>query len=699
MTAALLESLPDRPGPDTPVIAADLIVNPEAPNARYSDMIWPLSPLNANPSASRNALHLDAFPEPLREEFTYLVWSMINRALPDDFLVGRVPTWRTRQSPGKLYATVQRWRALAEWLVKRDITTLAQCTTEDVRAFALDNLRTPKSREYAGSFLTSISRLWAFDFYGAQPLGIGEPPWHWEGIDDFLPAATARGENATEPITAATMGPLLIWALRVVDDFAEDIMSAWEKAAEMTARAEATVTNKLGLARIKDYVDARRDRGEPIPSWVQSHGPTECIPYISALTGASMGQVDRVLRRGYRSEYARANLGPSSLKLKIKGRIDGTPWTKAIDFGDVDSLMRHLGTACFIVLAYLTGMRPGEVLSLHSGSCPEPDSGPHLIYGNVYKTARDEDGNYLSKGTLREMPWVAIAPAVSAIRVLEQIVPEGNLLFDAHAHDFRLRRKFTGSITYATMSERIEAFATWASDQATRLKRPQETVPADPHGAIGTERFRRTLAWHIARRPGGLVALAIQYGHMRTVVSVGYASRSRDGIHDLLDIETARATVDTLATLNADLSEGVGISGPAARRAINAAAHAPEFIGTVISVRTAQDILDNSQLSVYDNPGSYLMCVYNRDKALCHRLEGQQEAPSLERCQPSCANITRTDHHAEQLIALAEQLEKQALSELVPVPLADRFRRRASHLRSFADEHYRNRVTVQEDPS
>ncbi|MEV6132661.1 hypothetical protein AB0M05_38730 [Streptomyces violaceusniger] len=45
-------------------------------------------------------------------------------------------------------------------------------------------------------------------------------------------------------------------------------------------------------------------------------------------------------------------------------------------------------------------------------------------------------------------------------------------------------------------------------------------------------------------------------------------SRSRDGIHDLLDIETARATVDTLATLNADLSEGVGISGPAARRAI-----------------------------------------------------------------------------------------------------------------------------------
>jgi hypothetical protein len=151
---------------------------------------------------------------------------------------------------------------------------------------------------------------------------------------------------------------------------------------------------------------------------------------------------------------------------------------------------------------------------------------------------------------------------------------------------------------------RIERFATWASAQAERLERPQETVPADPHRAIGTERFRRTLAWHIARRPGGLVALAIQYGHMRTVVGAGYASRSRDGIHDLLDIETARATVDTLATLNADLIEGVGISGPAARRAINAAAHAPEFIGTVMSTGAAKDIRDNPQLCVYDNPGA-----------------------------------------------------------------------------------------------
>lgn len=47
-------------------------------------------------------------------------------------------------------------------------------------------------------------------------------------------------------------------------------------------------------------------------------------------------------------------------------------------------------------------------------------------------------------------------------------------------------------------------------------------------------RFRRSLAWHIARRPGGLVALAIQYGHMRTTMSAGYAARGRGGIHEYL---------------------------------------------------------------------------------------------------------------------------------------------------------------------
>lgn len=71
------------------------------------------------------------------------------------------------------------------------------------------------------------------------------------------------------------------------------------------------------------------------------------------------------------------------------------------------------------------------------------------------------------------------------------------------------------------------------------------------------------LAWHIARRPGGLVALAIQYGHLRTAfVTDGYASRSRDGIHELIGIETVRAVADTVADLHDGLQVGAGSPVP-----------------------------------------------------------------------------------------------------------------------------------------
>ena len=73
--------------------------------------------------------------------------------------------------------------------------------------------------------------------------------------------------------------------------------------------------------------------------------------------------------------------------------------------------------------------------------------------------------------------------------------------------------------------------------------------------------------------------------------SEGYGSRSRDGIHDLIDLETARAVADTVAALHDDLENGGGVSGPAARRAIRAAAKAPRFAGTPITLASARKLL------------------------------------------------------------------------------------------------------------
>ncbi|WP_328891692.1 hypothetical protein [Streptomyces sp. NBC_00316] len=217
----------------------------------------------------------------------------------------------------------------------------------------------------------------------------------------------------------------------------------------------------------------------------------------------------------------------------------------------------------------------------------------------------------------------------------------------------------------------MEDFVTWANDEATAHGLAHEVIPPDPHGKIRTERFRRSLAWHIARRPGGLVALAIQYGHLRTSVSAGYAARGRDGIHDLLDVEMAHATIDTVAGLNADLKDGPG---------------------NIVTARQARQIRANPQLAVYDNPNTLLMCVYKRDKALCHR--GTKDTPSLDRCVPTCANIARTDQHAAGLRCRATVFDQRAAQ--VPGPLGERLRSNAGRLRDLADAHYRTRTTLQD---
>ncbi len=61
------------------------------------------------------------------------------------------------------------------------------------------------------------------------------------------------------------------------------------------------------------------------------------------------------------------------LDTAVTGRIAARPWRHAMDYLEVATLWRHLGTAAFIVCAYLTGMRPSEILGLSSGCCPDPE--------------------------------------------------------------------------------------------------------------------------------------------------------------------------------------------------------------------------------------------------------------------------------------------------------------------------------------
>jgi hypothetical protein len=690
------------PTPASPVVLPRLTGTLHAHlNGRFADQVWPLAPLTDNPSAPRPIVHWGTWPASLREEMRLAAWNLINGQLRPTFLQEHGVRMRARLSMTTVYQMIIQWRRLAVWLGERGIGSLAECTASVLHDYGLHARDAGHSRTYVTLTLASITRLWAFDQLSARRSGIGRPPWEDVGVDDYLPPATVGGgENSTEPLGEQTIGPLLVWAMRMVDDLSGDILAGWAEWQHLTQVARASTAKPAGQAALDAYLRSLAASQAPLPATFVNGRAVVARTYIGGITGASRSQVGQAaVREGMTAAIAQRP-GPCPLGVPVTRQIAGRPWRKALDYGEVPVLMRHLGTSAFIVCAYLTGMRPAEILGLRTGCCPDPlpgadgSRGRHLIRGHEYKNATDEHGNHQLAGVERDVPWVAITPVVNAIRVLERMVPDGHLLFDCHVHDQGGHRDRTGSLKKDTFQKRIEDFAIWANREALAQGLAGETIPDDPHGSISLVRFRRSLAWHIARRPNGLVALAIQYGHMRTNfswASEGYGARSRDGIHDLIDLETARAVADTVAALHDDLEHGGGISGPAARRAIQAAATAPRFAGTPITLASARKLLKNEDAMIYDNPHALVLCHYKRDRALCHR-DGIKDTPSLDRCVPGCGNIARTDQQAAQLRDRALNLENRAA--YVPQPVGDRMRATATRLRDLADKHDRTRITT-----
>jgi hypothetical protein len=105
---------------------------------------------------------------------------------------------------------------------------------------------------------------------------------------------------------------------------------------------------------------------------------------------------------------------------------------------------------------------------------------------------------------------------------------------------------------------------------------------------------------------------------------------------------------------------------------------------------------------VFENADAYLICNYDPSRALCNpdnAADGLASTPSLDRCQPTCPNIARTDTHAQQLRDQAERLHDQAGSTLTPQPVADRLRHRAIALIELADKHDRTRIALTDEES
>jgi hypothetical protein len=529
------------------------------------------------------------------------------------------------------------------------ITYLSTVPQEDHSA------RTPKA-------LWVISRLWAYAPYLPERDRLVMPPWEDPAavMSDFLGTNddTPDGENSVAIVHPAVMAPLLVWALRTVLDLSPDILAAAREHRRLLATipdraprggTETAVAHLRGLLAAGQQLPSsgapgatavRARFGGPLPPMANT--------FLAGTLGVTTSQVARA-RSLLTDELTPADFGPAPrLDVPLAARIGAAPWREQVGFDDVDVLMLHLSTAALICCAYLSGMRPEEVLALRRGCCTraERDDGTvrFEIRGRHFKGVLDENGNAIGEGEQRADPWIVLEPVARAIAVVEEL-EDGEQLFTRTLYRYAKGTCMprTG-LSSDTAVQRIRAFTAWANQLAAAHDRPHELIPPDPGGAVALRRFRRTIAWFIYRQPGGRIALAVQYGHAATAMSESYAGRSKADMLEVLDQEKGLALAEPLTEASERLAAGEKVSGPAADRYRAAAVEfSDRYAGTYLGRRELRALVANPRLQVYEDPKAFLTCNHDAFTALCNpTATGCATAAAAPRTTPAATRRART---------------------------------------------------------
>ena len=263
-------------------------------------------------------------------------------------------------------------------------------------------------------------------------------------------------------------------------------------------------------------------------------------------------------------------------------------------------------------------------------------------------------------------------PVAKAVAIMETLSPTPPCFFRAKpSASWRPGWSTRGAVHPPAVRYHIAKLIEWCNDTARRLGRDQDIIPPDPEGRVAVQRFRRTLAWFIYRKPGGRIALGVQYGHLRGHTTDGYGSRVATGLRDVFPMEEALARAEYLEDACSRMDDGEEVTGPAAGRYTEALRlYGQEFRGRYMSGKQAAALRANPRLRIYDNSARFVTCCYEQSKAQCHpdrlgRL-GTDETPDINHCQPTCGNIARTDRNIEQAAAAVSRYEDEMASSMTP---------------------------------
>ncbi|MGX1972514.1 hypothetical protein [Streptomyces kronopolitis] len=690
------------PGPETLV----LLHRPLRPGtdasglSQFADDHWDLNPAVFEDHARSRTMNFATIPKPLRQDAKYYFWQLINHTSPGSMRRAN----GDRPAINTILGAFSCFKPFLAWLHGHGVTVFAQVTPQLLDEYLLDlgEKKIGLDRKYRR--VAEVRRLWTLRTVLPERMRLpAVPPWGGEDSRDLFGRVRGDRENRTARIGELTMQHLLVWAIRFVEDLAEDILAANAEFLDLQGRGpeERRRRGEKRKARpgelrrqMTAYLERLREHGGTLPGKVTEDGTLEVdwrhICRILACSDAV--RLNATGRMAIESGIAISD--GAYLDAPATAQLDGQPWRPhRINYYEAPHLGRLLSTACFVIVAYLSGARPGEVLNLRRG-CVErdPDNDLWLMNGLHYKNAVDADGNKLPAGALRRDPWVIVEIVAQAINVLEQLHPHP-LLFPNWLGPHRRRpngtRRQGNARTENSIADDLAAFVTWVNDECRRLGR-SDLIPPGSGGRLSASRFRRTLAWFIRRRPRGLIAASIQYGHLHTRMLQGYAGSYESGFPDEYAFEDWLYRIEILAEDAQALGDGEHVSGPAAdtyRQRVTTANR--QFAGQVLtSDGQARDLVGNPLLQIHHGQG--MTCVLDPVQAAC-RLRGTTDdplvTPDIDDCRPRCPNIARTDRDIEQVREDYRELADAVDDPLAPPIRHERELHELGRLRQILDAH------------
>lgn len=662
---------------ETPVIPADVIWPATSQPPRFGDDVWDFQPVGP---ATLRQVHM------IKADFTVIEhpsW----RTAAKEFIYARLTVEQPRgqrgirrtMKPTGTYVELWKVRLWFEYLISQGHHDLTSVTPADYAGYlehtrnsAADGQRTPHWTSRV------IDVLWRLHAYRRHVTGAENLPTPWPGHSASRVAGyrDTGAENLTPRIPEAVIVPLIKWSLLYVDVAAPDIIAC---AAEWATLRPDTVRSKAGESseeRLVQWLNDRRHQGRGLPAAAPHAKTYRNLAADDPLRGINLtltgrladlpsGAIPSSRRLQAILREAEATLGREIGGLPTRPSVNpetGDPWHPGIGPSDIDGLLSALTMACYVLVAYLSGMRDSEVASLRRGCLreePLPDGRTrYWLDGTAYKNERSEG---------RPASWIVIEPVARAVTLLESL----------HSFDYLFARHWMANVPgYGELSRTINRpLNDFIGHLNTVHGTPDAPAIPDVNGQpwrLTTRQFRRTIAWHIANRPFGVIALKIQYQHVNVATSLGYAGSSESGFRQEVENEGTLGRLDDIYTMyerhriHGETSTGPG--GQAIDAEFDRITAEVEDIPVAARSDRVRAMLRDRAATLHVGPAAD--CFFRAATAVCqqHVPINERVAPVVALCDPvRCTNARLGSEHRQLWAELAE--EAQQLAERPGLPL------------------------------